>query len=162
MADLGKLKNMFGVAVTACLGVTAVPVLLTCVAFVLASSPDEAAPDGDPLILGIFGLLALSPLLTVPLVRRMARASISTPPTGETSVESNMMVWSLTEYALWEVTTLLGFVGFILSGSWPFLGACLALTLLGFVYSFPRWSRWISLLSELRLVDEAAVLGFGR
>ena len=161
MVDAVKLRGQYRTAVMACLGVTAVPFLLSAVAFMLAASPDPGQPADDPVMLGIFGLLALSPLLTVAIVRRIARNSLARAAESPIGVEGALMIWSLTEYALWEVSSLLGFVGFVLTGSVVFFATCIAFTLGGYAFSFPRWSRWEALLTDLGLVPYPGALTVG-
>jgi len=59
------------------------------------------------------------------------------------------------------VPFLLSYVGFVLTESVPFFAACVAFTLVGFAYSFPRWSRWEALLVELGLVSHPETLTVG-
>lgn len=159
MVDGVKLKEQYRMAVISCLAVTVVPFLLGFVLYVMTSAPDRAdAESVDMIVLVFFGLLALSPLITVPLVHHMGAKSMAALKQPAGGVESNIMIWALTEYALWEISSLLGFVAVALGAPVTFFVACAILTFGGYAYTFPRWSRWVELVQELGLVDDANTL----
>lgn len=155
MVDAAKLKKQYQLAVVMCLALTTIPLLLGFVLFVMSTSPDTTPTEPiDSVIAVVFGILALSPLVTVPLIRYLARQSIASPRQPASGVESNIMVWALTEYSLWEVASLLGFVGVVIGAPIAFFLVFALVTYGGYAYSFPRWSRWTALVVELGLAQD--------
>lgn len=161
MIDVSKLKAQYRLAVVSCLGVTAIPFLLAFVAYTLATSSDPGSAGSgtaDPVILVVFALMAFSPLISGPMIRRAAKVSIVAEKQPSAGVESTIMSWAVSEYAIWEISSLLGFVGFVQGAPPVFLIACIVVTFVGFAFSFPRWSRWVALAQELRLVTSPNAL----
>jgi hypothetical protein len=145
MVDRDQLRAQHRVAVLTCSAVTIVPLLLTFVAGLLAEPGIEGGAGSgtaDPILLLVFGSLALTPLVSVPIVRRIGLTALKSAQVTAVSLGSTLMVWKVTEFALWELCSLLGFVGFLAGASWTFLLVCVALSLIGYAFSFPRWSEW--------------------
>lgn len=164
MVDAAELREQYRVAVTSCLGITAIPFLLAFVAYMMSRSPDSVSAQpapAEPLVLLVFGLLALSPLVSVPLVRRVFKTFIVAQSQSTPGIERNVAMWAITEYALWELSSLFGFVGFVIGGPVVFLLACMGITFMGYALSFPRWSSWVALLQELGLVRDPNALAMG-
>lgn len=151
--DLEKLRASYKVVVGACLGVTMAPLLLAFVAFIISTEPDPAPPNTDPVLLIVFGILALMPFAAAPLVRRMARTAVASAKPTEAG--GALVIWSIVEYAIWEVPSLLGFVAFVATSQIWFFAACMAITFVGYAFSFPRWSKWTAVAGEQSRAGEA-------
>lgn len=152
--DLEKLRASYKVVVGACLGVTMAPLLFAFVAYIISTEPDPGPPNSDPTLLVAFGVLALVPFIAAPLLRRMARAAVANAKPAEAA--GALVTWSLVEYAVWEIPSLLGFVAFIATSQLWFFAACMAVTFVGYAFSFPRWSRWEALAGAPRPMGEAS------
>jgi hypothetical protein len=141
--ELSEIDAQYRQAVIGCAGITMAPALLAFVAWTV--SRDSGIPDGagsgvvSPVILWTFAALALATIGCVPLVRSIADKQTQVVVTGGRST-SSATVWALTEYALWEICSLLGFVAFIMGATWAYFGAALVVTYVGFAVSFPRRS----------------------
>lgn len=142
MIDSVKLKQQHSVAVMVCIGITIVPMLLGQVGLVFARSGETAAASISPLLLALLGLVGLAPLALVPQIRRIGRDSFAAASQTDDGLATTMMIWSVTEYALWEIPSLIGFFGVVQGAPISFLFACIAVSAAGFIVSFPRWSRW--------------------
>lgn len=151
--DQDKIREVHRTTTMACAGITAVPFMLSWVGY-LMYDPTETSPD--PVILAVFGVLALAPIIGVPLYRRIALRAVREAVKSADGPAGALMVWSLAEYALWEVSSLLGFVGLVLTGQIWFMAACVTLTLVGYAFSFPRWSKWAASLADLGPMAEAS------
>lgn len=158
MIDGDKLRIQYQLAVILCLALTAVPFFLGFVILVMTTSPGAIPTEPiDPVISVVYTLLALSPLVTVRAIRYLTRKSIAAPEQLAIGIEANIMIWAVTEYALWEVASLLGFVGAVTGAPITFFLAFALVTFGGDVYSFPRWSRWTALVVDLGLAQEGTV-----
>lgn len=156
MVDGARLREQFKKAVVMCLGITSIPFILGVVLIVMSASPDRTPTEPvDPVMTVVFGLLALSPLVTVPVVRRFARTSIAAPQQPPIGVEANIRTWAVAEYTLWELASLMGFVGVVSGAPMTFFLVFALITLTGYAYSFPRWSHWTALVVELGLSHDA-------
>ncbi len=161
MIDRSSLERRYRTAVVICVAISLVPALLAFVAWLLSSPP---APDGpgsgtaDPVLLIVFGVIALEPLLAVPLFRwvltrhaQVANTAVDTPdsqalpvPAEELAIllEGRIATFAIAEYALWTVPPLLGFVGFATGATWVYFIVTILFGLAGFAFSFPRWREW--------------------
>lgn len=147
MVDRAELKALYRQAVKTCLALILVPVLLVGVALFMYDQGGLGSEAVDPLLFWIWGFMALQPLWIVPLYRFVItpRAIALAPESPEPVIASQ----AITEYALWELSTLMGFVIFFMSGIWIWFLATLALTFAGFAVSFPRWSDWTERADKL-------------
>lgn len=158
MIDMDTLKGQYRLAVMACLGITAVPLLLAAVAKLLAASPDSTSAGFTAIHFAVFSALALSPVVSASIVRRLSNSALEAALACSEKAESSMMVFAVTEYALWEISSLLGFVAFVLGAPWYYFAACIGVSLAGFAFSFPRWSAWVTRARELGAADGEGII----
>jgi hypothetical protein len=138
---------------------TAAALPLTSVLFVYVASVlgNDARPGGPgsgamgPLSLLVFGALALSPALVTPFLRAMfarsRRRAASRP--GRVNAQALLSLHAISEYAIWEISSLVGFVAFVLGATWLFFIGAVLVSLIGYVISFPRWSRILEYADDL-------------
>jgi len=149
-SDEDVLKTQFRVLVLACAGVTAMPFALLFVSWVMMRSTEEASPQGaDPILFVIFGILALSPLIAAPMLRRLSRRPDVVAAQKDPTPSGIVLSFWLAEYAVWEIPSLLGFVAYVMGAPALYFAACLVLSLVGYAITFPRWSGWIERIEAL-------------
>lgn len=159
MTDEATLRAHYRTLVITCVAVTAVPFILAFVAFMMDMTAEEGRSAGtDPVLLVVFGLLALSPLVTAPLIRRLSmRPGALAAQQNSTPATAALTFW-LAEYAAWEISSLLGFVGYVMTGSTVFFAACAVLSLAGFAMTFPRWSAWVDRVEALERMNQPSII----
>lgn len=161
--DRAALEKRYRNAVLVCSAMLLMPLLLLLVAWVLSQSRDPAGAGSgsiSPLYLWILGLVALSPLVTVPFFRKLMRQRpLPKTASGEEGVEALIATEALTAYAMWEMASLIGLVGFIRGATWTFMLAAIMVNLAGWAMTFPRWPDWSKRADELEAqgVSGAAV-----
>lgn len=156
VVDRDFLRARYRSIVLRCLAVSLVPGILVLSAAQMTGGTDTGGPNTGTIstaMLLVFGTLALSPLLLVPFLRfsygpRTARTAVN----PAAAIVSN----SLSEYAIWALSPLMGFVIFFSGGTWAIFFGSFALALIGWVATFPRLSRW------MQLADEQDVLAASR
>lgn len=137
MVDRQRLAELHGKTVMAAASFLAVPAILVFLAWVSGDPGADAANDADIVLAVLGGMAILDPLVTCWFARMMSR-----PKPGVASPADTIYLWSMIQYAVWEICALLGFVGFLVSGQWWFLMAGVVVTYAGFAVMFPRWDTW--------------------
>lgn len=159
LIDREQLQVAFRRIRRSCYQILPAPVFTGLVAWFI--SRDSAGSSGAagsgtialPLLV-LMGVLALSPLLTVRLVRAAIRRSLGRPdPDMAQRRQMILPMESGIACNLWGTSTVVGFVAFFLGAPWWFLLASLAITYGGLFADFPRWSRW---LEQAQRLDESA------
>ena len=153
MVDRDGLKASYRLTVMSCSGITLIPVMLVYVGWFMYRSPGGSGTPGSGTLalstLLVFGALGLSPLLTVPLLTYVFEHQLVPAPSPPASAAALMRVQAMTRYALWEIASLIGFVGFFMGASWLYFIGLVAFTYCGYAVTFPRWSSWLERADEL-------------
>ena len=101
--DRDELSRQYRSAVVACAGTAISPLLLAFIAWQIATAPERASDvaAADSLVLTVLGVLAMSPVVITPIVRKLSRNSAIANRVAKTP-EASMAFWALAECALWE------------------------------------------------------------
>lgn len=158
MVDREQLRAQFRLAAITCAGLTIIPLLLLFVGWFMHVSPSSSGGVGSgslPLLrLVPQVVLGCAPLVVVPVLRRLFKRQRLTAARGVpggtlASMEQMLSSQATTEFAVWEIASLNGFVAFFLGASWGVFLGLVALTYLGYAVSFPRWSAWVEQADEI-------------
>jgi len=119
--------------------------MLTVGFFVARSDASGIVGSGkiDVLLLGVFGSFALLPLVVVPVLHNVSEA-LPVNPADTRPVGVRLMMWTIVEYAVWEVSSIIGLVAFILGAPGLFFIAAVIVTMQGYIRSFPKWPAWVA------------------
>lgn len=159
VSDEAVLKTQFRVLVMACAGVTAMPFALVFVSWVMMRSTEGASSQGaDPILYVVFGILALSPLIAAPMLRRLSRRPDALAAQKDSTPSGIVLSFWLAEYAVWEIPSLLGFVAYVMGAPAVYFAACVVLSLVGYAITFPRWSGWIERIEALEGRDRPSII----
>jgi hypothetical protein len=139
VVDRGALRSGYRTVLLKCLALSVIPPLLVGVTFIMASDGPLGEDLPDTRILWIFGLMALIPLVFVPLQRFVIAPRALAKAKG--NVASVIAGQASAEYATWFLSPLLGFLLVVLTGRWEWFWAALGLWVVGVVVSFPRLAR---------------------
>ena len=160
LIDRTELANQFTVAVRKTALIALIPLVLVGVSWLMYTTPGGESPapgsgDISPAMLAIYGVMALSPLVSVAVVRRMARKGCR-DAAASGSRTMPFAANAVTESGLWEISALMGFVAFFMGSSWAVFAAFLVFSYIGQAFSFPRWSAWTALADELDMLSVGA------
>jgi hypothetical protein len=144
VVDRQELALQYKKTLKTCRSFFIVPALLVFIAWLTTNSrgADGAVTSASAsVLLVVLGIAVLSPVVTVPALRLYSRSRRqASDKLG--SPAGAMMTKTVFEFTLWEVSTLAGFVAYVLGVGWWFFAAGLVITYAGYAFSFPRWSQW--------------------
>ncbi|HET6352619.1 MAG TPA: hypothetical protein VFG89_10900 [Coriobacteriia bacterium] len=146
MVDQAQLKQSYRTTAIICAAIAVAPLIMLTVGFFVARADASGLVGSgriDVLLLGVFGSLALLPLIVVPVVRNVS-AELPVNPADIRPMGARLMMWTILEYAVWEVSSIIGLVAFILGAPGLFFIAAVVVTLQGYIRSFPKWPEWVA------------------
>lgn len=142
--------------------ITVVPILFVVAYLVADDSGDPVVTD--PFMLWAFRAVAVAAfLISFPVSGRLRNAGAKVSAgstsgkrhgtTGADALIQNMTTYAIVPYAICEVALLLGFVLFVLYGSWGSFTLLALLTVAGWAAHFPRSAAWADLVEQAEVQD---------